>query len=203
MSDTVDAMIKGMRNIDVQTAEETLGVGADPPSSTEPQSNDSLSFGSVDCTLDSAGETAAKCGRESVQGSDSSNTIHDGADSRGSAQGIEDETICPPWVKEVFFHHDDPFDDTITVMDQQHVDATSAMTVDSCANAFLQYLQTATRSPMPNFIPYRLCIEWSLTAFLNLIQSRKLTCDGISLIQQLNNFSSATPLVWEGQGFMT
>jgi len=72
---------------------------------------------------------------------------------RGSVQGNDEETICPPWVKEVFFQEDEPFDDDNIVMDHQPQHDISVPTVASCANEFFQYLKTATRTSMPAFHP--------------------------------------------------
>ena len=103
--------------------------------------------------------------------------------SRGSAQGNEIETICSPWVKEVFFQDDDPFDDDIKVIDQQ----TPAASLCLLWLVVLANSSSICRQPLGhprrNFIRCRLYIVWRLNASLILIQSRNRTCGGILRIQ--------------------
>ena len=134
VSATADAILEGMRNIPVSTEEDRLGIGADPPRTSETQSN-GYSFSNLDgshLTFEEGSE--AKCARESVQGS-------------------KEENICPPWVKEVFFQDDDTFDDDGVVMHPQHQHNISVPTVASCADALWQYLKTAAGSYIPAFHP--------------------------------------------------
>jgi hypothetical protein len=72
---------------------------------------------------------------------------------RGCVKGDAADRICPPWVKEVFLQDADPFDDAITVVDRPPHTTNAVPTFDSCASAFFQYLQTATRPSIPEFHP--------------------------------------------------
>jgi hypothetical protein len=148
-------MLEGMRNLPVSTEEDSLGIGADPPRNTEPQSNGSSFSNLAGSNLNFEEVSAAMCARGSVQGSTANPSVTDIDDVsvRGRVQGSDEETICPPWVKEVFFQDDDTFDDDGVVMGHQPQHDISMPTVVSCADEFWQYLKTAARSSIPAFHP--------------------------------------------------
>ena len=80
-------------------------------------------------------------------------TSSDNVLSRSGVKGDAVDSICPPWVKEVFLQDDDPFDDAITVVHSHSQTTIAVPAVDSCASAFFQYLRIATRQTMPEFHP--------------------------------------------------
>jgi hypothetical protein len=132
-----------MRNVPVQTAVARLGVGADPPFGTEHTSDDSLASYAAVSQLDSNAEPEAKRCSGSVQGMPATTSVtsrNDGL-SRSGVKGDAVDSICPPWVKEVFLQAADPFDDGITVVDRHPHTTIAVPTVDS---VFFQYFHWKT-----------------------------------------------------------